>query len=77
MDVHIGILPDKLVSNTVYDIIKRFRERGNFVCGRRTRRLMTGMTAYCIAEAEVCMAAKLEFCRFPPNGEYKAGGACL
>ena len=28
-----------LHSNTVYGIIKRFRERGNFVCGRRTRRL--------------------------------------
>ena len=27
-----------LHSNTVYGIIKRFRERGNFVCGRRTRR---------------------------------------
>ena len=27
-----------LHSNTVYDIIKRFRECGNFVCGRRTRR---------------------------------------
>ena len=27
-----------LHSNTVYDIIKRFRERVNFVCGRRTRR---------------------------------------
>ena len=27
-----------LNSNTVYGIIKRFRERGNFVCGRRTRR---------------------------------------
>ena len=25
-------------SNTVYGVIKRFRERGNFVCGRRTRR---------------------------------------
>ena len=25
-------------SNTVYGIIKRFHERGNFVCGRRTRR---------------------------------------
>ena len=25
-------------SNTVYGIIKRFRERGNFVCGRRNRR---------------------------------------
>ena len=25
-------------SNTAYGIIKRFRERGNFVCGRRTRR---------------------------------------
>ena len=28
-------------------------------------------------EAEACMAAKLEVCRFPPNGEYEAGGACL
>ena len=27
-----------LHSNTVYGIIKRFREPGNFVCGRRTRR---------------------------------------
>ena len=27
-----------LHSNTVYVIIKRFRERGNFVCGMRTRR---------------------------------------
>ena len=27
-----------LHSNTVYGTIKRFRERGNFVCGRRTRR---------------------------------------
>ena len=27
-----------LHSNTVYGIIKRFRERVNFVCGRRTRR---------------------------------------
>ena len=27
-----------LHSNTVYGIIKRFRERGNCVCGRRTRR---------------------------------------
>ena len=27
-----------LHSNTVYGIVKRFRERGNFVCGRRTRR---------------------------------------
>ena len=27
-----------LHSNTVYVIIKRFRERGHFVCGRRTRR---------------------------------------
>ena len=27
-----------LHSNTVYGIIKRFRERGNFVCGGRTRR---------------------------------------
>ena len=27
-----------LHSNNVYGIIKRFRERGNFVCGRRTRR---------------------------------------
>ena len=27
-----------LHSNTVYGIIKRFRERENFVCGRRTRR---------------------------------------
>ena len=27
-----------LHSNTVYDIIKRFRERENFACGRRTRR---------------------------------------
>ena len=27
-----------LHSNTVHGIIKRFRERGNFVCGRRTRR---------------------------------------
>ena len=26
-----------LHSNTVYGTIKRFRERGNFVCGRRTR----------------------------------------
>ena len=25
-------------SNTVYGVIKRFRERGDFVCGRRTRR---------------------------------------
>ena len=23
------------------------------------------------------MAAKREFCSFPPNGEYEAGGACL
>ena len=30
-----------LHSNTVYGIIKRFRERGNFVCGRRTRRPRT------------------------------------
>ena len=27
-----------LYSNTVYGIIKRFCERENFVCGRRTRR---------------------------------------
>ena len=27
-----------LHSTTVYGLIKRFRERGNFVCGRRTRR---------------------------------------
>ena len=27
-----------LHSNTVYGIIKRFRERGNLACGRRTRR---------------------------------------
>ena len=27
-----------LHSNTVYGINKRFRERGHFVCGRRTRR---------------------------------------
>ena len=27
-----------LHSNTVYGIIKRFRERGNFDCGRHTRR---------------------------------------
>ena len=27
-----------LHSNTVYGIIKRFRERGDFVCGKRTRR---------------------------------------
>ena len=43
-----------LHSNTVYDIIKRFRERGNFVCGRRTRRpcrLMTWMAVCCIAFA--------------------------
>ena len=32
---------DGLHSNTVYGIIKRFRERGNFVCGRRTRRPRT------------------------------------
>ena len=38
-------------------------------------KLMTGMTACCIAlpiqcaEAETCMAAKREFCSFPPNGE--------
>ena len=30
-----------LHSNTVYGIIKRFRERGNFVCGRRTKPLRT------------------------------------
>ena len=41
-----------LHSNTVYGIIKRIRERGNFVCGRRTRRprkTNDGMTACCIA----------------------------
>ena len=30
-----------LHSNTVYGIIKRFRKRGNFVCGRRTKRPRT------------------------------------
>ena len=49
-------------------------------------KLMTGMAACCIAlpwktiqctEAEACIAAKSEFCSFPPNGEYEAGGACL
>ena len=52
--------------------LKRFRERGHFVCGRRTRRprkINDGMTTCCIAlpwkptiqcmEADVYMAAKL------------------
>ena len=41
-----------LHNKAVYGIIKRFRERENFVCGRHTRRprkLITGMTACCIA----------------------------
>ena len=37
-----------LHSNTVYGIIKRFRERRNFVEGHHVK-LMTGMTACCIA----------------------------
>ena len=72
-----------LHSNTVYGIIKRFRERVNFVCGRRTRRPRKTNdrddrvsvspchgkpTIQCI-EAEACMAAKREYCNFPPNGE--------
>ena len=60
--------------------IKRFRERGNFVCGRRTRRPRKtndrdDRVLYRLArenrliqctEAETCMAAKREFCSFPP-----------
>ena len=40
-----------LHSNTVYGIIKRFCERGNFVCGVLDDhvQLMTWMTACCIA----------------------------
>ena len=37
-NVSVENLQLSLHSNTVYGIIKRFRERGNFVCGRRTRR---------------------------------------
>ena len=77
-----------LHSNTVYGIIKIFRESEN-VCGRRTRRPRKtndrddrvlpcqGKPTIQCTEVETCMAAKREFCSFPPNGELEAGGACL
>ena len=56
-----------LHSNTVYGIIKRFRERGHFVCGRHTRR--PRKTNDMDDRVLYVLTAKREFCSFPPNDE--------
>ena len=72
-----------LHSNTVYGIIKRFRELGNFVCGGRTRRphqtndrdacvlyrLARENRRFSVHRLRRAWQPKREFCSFPPNGE--------
>ena len=69
-----------LHSNTLYGIIKRFREREYFVCGRRTRRPrktkdMDDRVLYRLARENRRFSVQRlrrawqpnKFCSFPPN----------
>ena len=72
-----------LHSNTVYGIIKKFRERGNFVCGRRTRRprktndrdgrvlyrLDRENRRFSVQMLRRAWQPNVNFAVFPPNGE--------